>query len=282
MHDVEGAALFSLEAIPLLPRARSRWVIARSIGIIMITCTLLLYVGHSVCFSYSPPLALGRVLFALGWVETAAAMVSLVGLYCADPGEIGRDATMPVPPAVAAAISSGQPVERNVESPELGSFCVRCFVWRAHAAPEVHARRCQPRQLIVRPFDHGGRAAHHCSTCHRCVTDFSHHCGFFGICIAGRGWRGNYKYFRAVLSIAPAAALTLATALFARAWYAWDARFGIVFPVPQFAALLATLLLMLCVAPLLVLGACAFVVRRHCFPAWARYREGDVGEKRSL
>ena len=53
-------------------------------------------------------------------------------------------------------------------------------------------------------------AAHHCSICNRCVRDFSHHCGFFGRCIAGRGLRGNYKYFRGIKAMASMGAVTAA------------------------------------------------------------------------
>jgi hypothetical protein len=280
MHDLELAASLSLDAFPPLPRSHGRWLVAaRSFGVILIASAQLLFIGHILVFlGGTIPVDVGRKLFALGCLEIAAAMVSLVGLYWTNACEIGRDPMMPVPPVVAAAISSGQAVEHNVESPELGSYCVRCFVWRAHpAASEARScRRCPPHQLLARAFDHGGRAAHHCSVCQRCVTDFSHHCGFFGICIAGRGWRGNFKYFCAVLGIAVAAGLTLAAALVTRAWYAWDARdaqSGFVFPLPRLGVLLVAVVSIFCIAPLLVFGACAFVLQRYLSRAGEQYDE---------
>lgn len=67
-------------------------------------------------------------------------------------------------------------------SSTLGTYCVRCLVWRP------------PRS-----------DTHHCSTCQRCVTHFDHHCGVFGRCIVG----GNMPCFSSLIGLLPIAFVTL-------------------------------------------------------------------------
>ena len=153
------------------------------------------------------------MLVTLVLTEASVAVLCLLGLMLADPGEVRRTAetTRPVPREIAAALRSvtrEQLLLRNVTDGE-DSYCVRCFVWRR---PERHGGgRRRLDGCTAEPV------FHHCATCQRCVHDFDHHCGVFGRCIAGRGLRGNWKYFVALIAVGYCGAGTAAASLLAGA-----------------------------------------------------------------
>ena len=173
------------------------------------------------------PTVLASVLVRISATMGLVVLVCLTTLtfFCEDHAcVLGRD-PRPFPDAVASALSEGTPLPtQNIVDKELGSFCVRCLVWRPPYEEEsAHCRAHSPlnlRHLLDQYFDHGGRAPHHCSVCQRCVTDFSHHCGVLGRCISGHGIRGNYKYFRVLADMGYIAALTNLAVLLLHLWFA--------------------------------------------------------------
>jgi len=137
-----------------------------------------------------PPLFLSAI-----WAEALVALLCLAGLMFGDPGVVERSELrcLPMPDDIADLLRAGQAIPadmRNIEDAVQGTYCVRCMVWRGH-----------------------DEKAHHCSTCQRCVTDFDHHCGVFGRCIAGRGCRGNMGYFKVIIAMALMGIVTFASAL---------------------------------------------------------------------
>ena len=119
------------------------------------------------------------VWMAAIYLEAIVAIVCLFGLMWGDPGVIKRtpETCFPQPDMVVERLRNGQNLEALGNVAEDGrTFCIRCLVWR--------------------PDD---KETHHCSTCQRCVTDFDHHCGVFGRCIAGEGFRGNMGYFKLLI-----------------------------------------------------------------------------------
>eukprot|EP00403_Amphidinium_massartii_P004677 CAMPEP_0178380088 /NCGR_PEP_ID=MMETSP0689_2-20121128/5279_1 /TAXON_ID=160604 /ORGANISM="Amphidinium massartii, Strain CS-259" /LENGTH=242 /DNA_ID=CAMNT_0020000213 /DNA_START=111 /DNA_END=839 /DNA_ORIENTATION=+ len=106
------------------------------------------------------------------WATTAAVCTLYILFGRADVIKRSPQTCYPIPPEVKARLRASQPLSgmANIEDSEgvpagskrqkLGSYCVRCCVWR------------QPDSK-----------AHHCSVCERCVANFDHHCGVFGRCI---------------------------------------------------------------------------------------------------
>lgn len=117
----------------------------------------------------------------LVWV--AATMACTLCIIFGRSGEIKRSksACYPIPPKVVQNLlepHNSTDMDENVSGPlghsKLGSYCVRCFVWRP-------------------PEDSAGWKSHHCSICQRCFTGFDHHCSVYGRCIV----RGNTPCFAA-------------------------------------------------------------------------------------
>ena len=117
------------------------------------------------------------------YAEAATAIVCLLGLMWGNPGEVKRtpETCFPQPEIVAERLRKGQSLHDVGNVTEDGRvFCIRCLVWRPDDDGEVH----------------------HCATCQRCVTQFDHHCGVFGRCIAGNGYGGNMGYFKTIIGMA--------------------------------------------------------------------------------
>ena len=155
---------------------------------IIVGCVSCTRKGTQLMLGGAEPRSRARVLAARAFMsavlaEAAVALTCLAGLLFDDAGEVRRSAAtcVPVPPAVADRLRAGagaHAITANIADEALGTYCVRCLVWRPpNSTP------------------------HHCSTCQRCVTAFDHHCGVFGRCIAGEGLRGNWKYFVTIISM---------------------------------------------------------------------------------
>merc|ERR1712194_700267 len=103
-------------------------------------------------------------LFIFVWACAALANACLLRIVFGSPAVISRsgDTCQPMPAEVARCLRSGQLLDemKNVQGPTgsqtLGTFCVRCLVWR--------------------PPDRDGLTSHHCRVCQRCVSGFDHHC----------------------------------------------------------------------------------------------------------
>jgi hypothetical protein len=194
-----GRADLPLSALPAMPPPRLMSMRTEAAG----GCTTVLaIIGVCVGGTHWSVLVLGKMDNALPplflsaiWAEALVAVLCLAGLMFGDPGVVERSELrcLPMPDDIADLLRAGQAIPadmRNIEDPVQGTYCVRCMVWRKH-----HEK------------------AHHCSTCQRCVTDFDHHCGVFGRCIAGRGFRGNMGYFKLIIFMALLGIVTFAAAL---------------------------------------------------------------------
>jgi len=115
-------------------------------------------------------------------------------LFMTPPDEIKRSAETcyPMPVEVAEGLRSNKLdslARTNIDGPagsdRLGSYCVRCLVWRPPRKSEA------------------GKG-HHCNVCQRCVTGFDHHCNMFGRCIVN----GNLTTFYLLIAMMPAGIVT--------------------------------------------------------------------------
>ena len=179
--------------LPPLPRPRRAALRAEScIGIktILAIIGVVLIITHLAILPGSLSAASRTACLAITYAEVAVALLCLERILRGDPGTIKRTpaTTRPMPRRVADALRRYPTADavvgcgNNVVDPVLGSYCVRCCVWRP------------PRSK-----------AHHCSQCQRCVVDFDHHCGFYGRCIAGGRTSGNVPFFFAIIATGYAA-----------------------------------------------------------------------------
>jgi len=139
-------------------------------------------------------------MLALIWVEAGIAVLCLLYLLLGNAGVIHRSTTtcFPIPAEVEQRLRESQSLEglKNISGPTgsqtLGTYCVRCLVWRP---PKEDSK------------------SHHCNTCQRCVVGFDHHCGVFGRCIV----RGNMPCFFTLISMMFAGMVTAISAVVANA-----------------------------------------------------------------
>lgn len=203
-RDVDAGAA-ALRALPPLPEP-NRWE-QRSEACCGATLVLTLCGGFVAATRHmSSKIADHEVLrdIFVGAIHTEAlvALICLLGLMWADPGVVHRSSgsSLPVPLQVKQVLEVGQSVvalQNVVEGTDV--YCVRCCVWRRKNSGHSSPLFCDDG--LMDNF-------HHCSTCQRLVANFDHHCGVFGRCIAGRGFGGNMGFFKVLIAMALAGAVT--------------------------------------------------------------------------
>ena len=211
-------------------------------GVVFVTILILQFVGltHGVALSavnvFEKGSATWWTFLVLIYSEAFVALICLAGLGFADPGVVQRspETCFPLPaevvPWLKAVVSNPKrneeeeeegypspPEDHYLDHPDLNVsdlFCVRCLVWRKSEDDVKY---------------------YHCSVCQRCVGYYDHHCSVFGRCIAGTGtFKGNYKYFVAIIA---AGILGYITTLVALVW-SLSVKYGAAVVVPVSVCLL--------------------------------------------
>eukprot|EP01062_Namystynia_karyoxenos_P036833 TRINITY_DN26827_c0_g1_i2.p1 TRINITY_DN26827_c0_g1~~TRINITY_DN26827_c0_g1_i2.p1 ORF type:complete len:247 (+),score=63.11 TRINITY_DN26827_c0_g1_i2:75-743(+) len=172
-----------IHQLPPLPERGQRYRVEPFFAVCVVgtyVITFVVLVNLCVFLDGIEPLS-GKVpALALIWTWAAIAVVSSAYILVGDPGEIkrGPDTCYPMPQEVRDRLLRKESLTGlgNLPGPEghpkLGSYCIRCLVWRPPTK----------RDSAYRTLDQ----SHHCSICQRCVTGFDHHCGVYGRCIAHR------------------------------------------------------------------------------------------------
>lgn len=206
--EADEAAILSNEEIPLsdlppLPKRGSDFMLEPLVGVftVLAICALMLSVSHKQYVrGHEDGSRRARSCFLAVCAEVCLAVLCLAYLLFGTPRDQiirSRSTCFPMPVSVMdrlqkvkgqwSELGRGENVEGPKGHPVLGTYCVRCFVWR----PPVVER--------------GARGVHHCSTCQRCYTGFDHHCGVFGRCIV----QSNLPYFWLLIGLLPAALVTI-------------------------------------------------------------------------
>lgn len=193
---------------PYPPRSMGYWGEPLcGVTVVTLVCALFIAVVHGTAGS-TPAARNGqdrwvKIAVALVWLEAAIALLCVVYLLLGGSGVIRRslDTCFPMPVEVDERLrgAAGELPEgcANLPGPAgsrtLGSYCVRCLVWR--------------------PPKTGTYDAHHCNTCQRCVRGFDHHCGVFGRCIV----KANMPCFHLLIAMLPAGFITAVMGMLAGA-----------------------------------------------------------------
>mmetsp|Transcript_21848 Transcript_21848/g.49788 ORF Transcript_21848/g.49788 Transcript_21848/m.49788 type:complete len:289 (-) Transcript_21848:155-1021(-) len=181
-------AAWPLASLPVLPRRGAAYIGEALHGIAVVggLCLLFIFLTDSAIaeereegLDTTGPTPIKLFDIVAWWLIRLWALIAcFCTLYIlfgrADVIKRSPQTAYPIPLEVRARLRANQPLHgmANVEDTvgvldskdgsrqKLGSYCVRCLVWRAQDAK-----------------------AHHCSVCERCVCNFDHHCGVFGRCI---------------------------------------------------------------------------------------------------
>ena len=105
------------------------------------------------------------------YLEAFLAVCCLLGILYGDPGVVKRtpENCLPLPETIAERLQRGESLGglENLQHAQLGSFCVRCCVWRR--APGKLQSSYLPADCDMGVCEQG---PHHCSTCGCCVNHF--------------------------------------------------------------------------------------------------------------
>eukprot|EP00929_Paragymnodinium_shiwhaense_P015323 TRINITY_DN12339_c0_g1_i3.p1 TRINITY_DN12339_c0_g1~~TRINITY_DN12339_c0_g1_i3.p1 ORF type:complete len:235 (-),score=30.10 TRINITY_DN12339_c0_g1_i3:117-821(-) len=185
---------------PLLPRSPGYWA-EPWMGICVVGVMSLLLVGvTNACAEGSGlPRDIGRLMRIVIWSEAAVAVSCCAYILFGEAGEIRRSPATcyPMPVEVEEKLLASEATDglANIEGPPgsetLGSYCVRCLVWRPRKGRGMKSK------------------SHHCHVCQRCYVGFDHHCGVFGRCIVA----GNMPCFVALIAMLLCGMLTAMIAL---------------------------------------------------------------------
>jgi len=178
---------------PALPKRDSRYwtepfIITALVGANVVFLVLMTMGGAGAIENETLATGLLVSIYSLAGI---AALCILILLFGRQPDEVRRSqrTCYPIPEKVARMLVESPkqdlvPGLSNIPGPEgsltMGTYCVRCLVWRP---PSMHHD-----------------STHHCSVCQRCVTGFDHHCGVIGRCITKR----NMPAFVTLIAMLPA------------------------------------------------------------------------------
>merc|ERR1719215_1032604 len=186
---------------PLLPRAPPYYMEPLcGISLVSLVCAFFVTITTASVNALPPEDRTSVKTFckAAIFVEAGLAALCVCFLLFGGAGVIERtpQTCYPMPPVVEDLLKKGDTptgrLRQNIPGPRghptMGTYCIRCFVWR--------------------PPTTGMVGAHHCNTCQRCVRDFDHHCGVFGRCIV----KGNMSCFGFLIVLFPTAFVTMIVA----------------------------------------------------------------------
>lgn len=177
---------------PPLPNRSSKYWIEPFCGIAVVATFSGMIIGLTTSTQATMPTTIGKRATVLVWVWATVAAACCAHLILLAPGTVKRSprTCYPIPAKVEDRLLAGKGLKGlgNISGPpgsrRLGTYCVRCMVWRP------------PSRIAGK--------SHHCSTCQRCVVGFDHHCGVFGRCIVA----GNLLAFYIMIGMLPAGMAT--------------------------------------------------------------------------
>ena len=204
---------FPISALPRIPQKNHQKLkceYLRGIGVVEGSCVVTLTTCHGLAWACNfEPYQLWLPIMIFTRVVSVVAVACHALIMFGDPGTVfrSRETCYPVPPVVAERLRAGDKLDDldNVRGEEWSSYCVRCCVWRRQV-PLPQRKPSYFHSLLPPRFQKAcmcviSKRAHHCSVCQICTTDFDHHCGVLGKCIAGN----NYTTFQTLIVCAHSA-----------------------------------------------------------------------------